>query len=257
MRIGCLMVTENRAPIAGIGLASAVSQDLLPEMEQVILVQINGSSKGYLDVLQRFMSHTVYNKTKLRFDVLDLPSGIESVPARTDEGCRTLFEHYACDVVALFDDDDFAPPSRLRETYELRLEGATYIGYTSGWFANLRTFRAEHFDKPAPGLWGGSLAFTRAAWEHRRFTGLPAPGYDGAFVAVMLQAAQHKKGILTEGEPIAFSHGRNVCTWLMTPGIDATSLIDNLPPLVSHEVKAAQKFLVEHRVFPPQPPEVK
>lgn len=254
MRIGCLMVTENRAPIAGIGISSFLAA--YPAAETVLLILDNlsrevtpGHGYGIPNVINRLRQHR-QSKQTLVYETSRFPSGIEHVPALIDVGCDRLFNDYACDVVAIMDDDDYSPADRLVQTAAVFNvdKSPAVCGYTSGWFVNLRTWYGERVTV-APLLWGGSLAFTHAAWRRRCFTGLPPRAYDRAFAA----AFEEDEKVRLEGSPVAFSHGKNVSTWPMSAGENLSPLIEALPDAVLQEVKLAQKFLIDRRIFPPQP----
>ena len=256
MRIGCLMVTANRAPIAGIGISSFLAA--YPATEAILLILDNhdreASPPGYVvpTVVNRLRKFRRYDQPTQRivYEISRAPSGIEQVPALIDVGCDRLFNDYACDVVAIMDDDDYSPVDRLAQTAAVFNvdKPPAVCGYTSGWFVNLRTWYGERVTVE-PLLWGGSLAFTHAAWRRRCFTGLPPRAYDRAFAA----AFEEGEKVRLEGSPIAFSHGKNVSTWPMSAGENLTALIEALPDTVLQEVKLAQKFLIDRRIFPPQP----
>lgn len=259
MRIGCLMVTENRAPIAGIGVASFAVQHPLRGADAVLLVLDNSPDPlGYGQVIKRLEPHLQPWQRILYYatDSNSYGTGPASVPSRIDLGCERLFEHHACDAVAIWDDDDHSALLRLALTVNA-LRGddppPAVLGYDRGWFVNLRTLRGEHIDVQ-PMLWGGSLAFTRAAWRKRMFVGLSSPGYDREFVAHFTG----RRAVLADDptDPtFAFSHGKNVATWLTSPGVDLQAKVMALPYQVAYEVARAQKFLIDRRVFPPQPQE--
>lgn len=257
MRIGCLMVTENRAPVAGIGVASFVVQHRPRGADAILLILDNTPDPlGYGQIIKRLEPHLGAWQKVLYYATPSstYPNGPASVPARIDVGCERLFEHHACDVVATWDDDDHSSILRLALTVNAFRDNdppPAVVGFDRGWFVNLRTLYGEHINV-APLLWGGSVAFSRAAWKRQSFTGLSSPGYDREF------AARFSGRVVTmESDPtdptLAFSHGKNVATRLMSPGQDVQTKVMALPYQVAYEIARAQKFLIDRRVFPLQP----
>jgi len=249
MKIGCLMVTEGRAAVAGIGISSFSCQRLTPKLEAVLLVQDNHSDlTGYGSVIDR-----VEHVAEVIYHSVDFPTGPEYISAQIDVGCKELFETRGCDMVAFWDDDDYSPPERLALT--AAGSNLPVCGYTAGWFVNLRTLRGEFVNASEWGLWGGSIAFTKAAWQNVPFTGLPCRSYDREFVARCNMIHTFRSEPDGRDLPIAFSHGKNITTWLKTKGVNMlqNNIFEKLPELVYREVRLAQRFLIERRVFPPQP----
>lgn len=53
---------------------------------------------------------------------------------------------------------------------------------------------------------------------------------------------------------MAFSHGKNVATWLKSKGSPMEGLMRGwVPELVMLEIKRCQKLMIDTRTFPPQP----
>jgi len=265
MRIGCLMVTEKRAPVAGISFASFAAQTWIDKV-LLVVAPSERSLDGYLEVRERTGVYPL--------DHILLPNG--NFITRKAAGCDHLFRALGCDMVTIWDDDDYSPPERLAtlaEATESWMSSTPTVGcysYNAGWFCNLRTLRAEWFDAQAAGhLWGGTLAFNESAFNaFDRFNGAPNTGYDRwlqkrlierGYCIGCIQTGPHvpldDQGLpVTASPPVAFSHGKNVATWLKSPGEDLECYLQTtMPPAVFAEVKLAQQFLIDRRVFPPQP----
>lgn len=265
MRIGCLCITENRAPIIGIALASyRVASKTLRDnhgtsCDSVLLVQDASAGDATRNVLLHCHVPTVYQNTYggPRVDVA----------TRVERGCRVLFDHYGCDYVTMWDDDDYAPHDRLAAIYNSVVNtekpGNDVYAYTRGWFVNLRTLHGEWIT--AEYGWGGSLTFSRnTALACGGFVGRNFPGYDREFTKEcqahggrlldLARCSTLAAAIPLLVDPVAFSHGKNCATWLNSSGQDVAFMLETrLPDEVWQAVKSAQKFLVDHRVFPPQP----
>lgn len=257
MKIGCLVVTERRWPILPIAAASFATQTYA---DRVLLVLDSTPEPDVqaLSELALLADPLVYNRSAL--------TGPDTVPTRIDEGCGYLFYKLGCDAVAIWDDDDWAPPERLRLSAEALGAGAQVCSYDRGYFVNLRSFRG-HSVVPAWGSWGGGLCFTREAWEDAGgFEERPMPGYDRSFVAPFLRAevvpdghsvSTHRRRfrtLPTTQPPVAFSHGKNVATFLVERGEDMSGWLQReLPAAVLEAVLKARQYLIERRVFPLQP----
>ena len=164
-------------------------------------------------------------------------------------------------MVTMWDDDDFSPVDRLSQMEDLEKTWnkhiPTYCSYTQGWFVNLRTLRGELIKTLPAHLWGGTLAFNCSAWVHGgRFATKPMPGYDRAFQKELKSYPHSKEHRLRclQGEPMAFSHTKNVATWLKSKGSPMEGVMKGwVPELVMLEIKRCQQLMIDTRTFPPQP----
>lgn len=260
MRIGCLMVTENRAPVVGIAVASYRAQQVKHFDDAVLLVYDNSAkAQEYRTALQRPLE--VDPRLKTQYYTSSHASGKLSVPARIDEGFNILTEHYACDVICMWDDDDYSPPARLQQTGDAFLRGVELSSYTAGYFVNLRSFEAQYFSR-CTDLWGGCLALTRELWrgatrDRWSFRHYVCPGYDSEFVK-----EARRREVKVEGwcppvqedvaaHPLAFVHGKNCATFINDRTVNVGEAMEKtLTPAVWREIEMAQKFMVERRVFP-------
>jgi hypothetical protein len=252
MKIACVMTTEDRAPIWGIGLASFLSQwhadrhllVVLPaEQEKAYQVAVSGL-EAY-----PFMDRVHY----LIPDAVDPLGNERGVPQRLDMGCKAAWD-FGADLVAIQDDDDWNPPDWLVQANEQMWDKPAYASYMQGWFVNLRTLRGELIKTFPHHLWGGTLTFNKAAWECAGgFYDKPMPGYDRAFQSKLREGRQHclRGG---RGEPVAFSHAKNVSTWLKSKGTPMEGVFKLwMPELVLNEVERCQQLMVDTRTYPPQP----
>jgi len=257
MKITCVMVTEKRAPIWGIALASFFTQR--HRVKQLIVVLPNDEVKSY----QLFATAFVDNPGMKDVIYMALEPSVYTVPERLDAGISAAFKLDA-DAVAIWDDDDFSPVDRLTKTFEALRQCDDlipgYASYTAGWFVNLRTLYGEYIETLPHYLWGGTLAFNEAAWHRAgRFSEKPMPGYDRAFQAALKEAPESKEYRLVRGrgDPVAFSHGKNVATWLKSRGSPMKrflrGVVPNVPDLVRTEVLRCQQLMVSTRTHPPQP----
>jgi hypothetical protein len=248
MKVGCICVTEKRAPVFGIALASFMSQS---HRDRVLIVSIRGSgAKHYRDVRDRLQA----SGEPIKF--LNDAAG-QTVPETIDEAVSVAFYEQKCDLVTMWDDDDYRPRSSVSRFVEALNWSKTPMvaSYTGGFFVNLRTLDGQLVEPDH--LWGGCLTFNKPAWELAGgFTGKPFPGYDRAFVEVMGSRAKvghlmHRFALNTT--PIAFSHGRNVATWVKGETHPMEKYLERwMPGRVFAEVKRAQGFLIKRRIFPPE-----
>lgn len=249
-RIGCLCVTENRAPVLPIALTSFAAQT--HENKELLIVE-GGSGPAVLRVVDKCVPRLAGQ--------IDLLIRHSTVQQRLELGTATLFSR-GCDVVTMWDDDDYSPPDRLERTAIVIAAGAEVVSYEEGYFCSLRTFEGHKLNV-SPFLWGGTLTFTNSAWHYGGgFLNKSCPGYDrelaaaatGIHEGVQLSPSGNgcQLGVLRGGElPIAFVHGKNIATHLIEP---CTPLdLSGLPSAVKDALRDASAFLVAHRVFPHQP----
>jgi len=257
MKISCICVTENRAPIWGIALASFLTQQ--HQDKQLIVVVPNDEVRSYQLFAATFVDHPGMK------DVIymSLEPSVYTVTERLDAGIAAAFKLDAA-VVAIWDDDDWSPVDRLTKTFEALRQCDDHIpgyaSYTAGWFVNLRTLRGEWVQTLPHHLWGGTLAFNEAAWHRAgRFSEKPFPGQDRAFMAALKDAPESKEYrlVMGRGDPVAFSHGKNISTWLKSRGSPMEGFLRGavpiVPDLVWTEVLRCQQFMVDTRTHPPQP----
>lgn len=302
-RIGCLCVTDDRAPVFGIALASFLTQDYdnaellvltpspLPPYCDVI-DRVMGTKRGYNEAFDKCLAAYVQWDHKGRA-VRICRTGSPHVTENLDYGCKLMFEDSGmkdadgkplfrehCDIVTMWDDDDWSPPGRLFSTAQCsatnfalacgytmptQQEVDSYrllAGYNGGWFCNLKTLQGHEvlLNPETNPIWGGSLAFSKTTWRWLGgFRDRPFPGYDRSFVndfkakGVWIHAISPdcRNGPIGRG-PIAFAHGKNVATWPKEPCVDMTeALSKELPHLVALEVSLASEFLKERRVHVP------
>lgn len=241
--IGCLCVTENRAPCFPIALHSFMTQSPC----RTLLLVVTPSIEAYEAEVVRagLVGRVCWLPHKGTF--------LERLTA----GTEALFRR-GCSAVAVWDDDDWSPPDRLERTRKA-LTRAPLCSYEHGWFVNLRTLHGAHV-VTAPYLWGGTIAFTRAVWDAVGPWGPPVPGQDRAFVN-RWQRPYDERPVARIAParpdcwPIAFSHGKNVSTWLKGHHEYMGDLLKAwLPDKVFEAVRAMQNLLIERREYPPQPP---
>jgi hypothetical protein len=266
MKIGCCCVTEDRAPIFGIALSSFLTQDHKDKVLMVVL-----KSEDVPKAVHAYETE-VLRLADSDAQILFLPGQGQkdmTVPERIDLGAEYLF-NMGCDLVTIWDDDDWSPVDRLATTADcyktiVDLSGAgkrLVLGYNQGWFVNLRTLQGEVIrlsgNQENP-LWGSSLTFNRMTWEKLKFGDREMPGYDRSFVqdcirkgayAVLGCERRDKEWI----RPVAFSHGRNVATWLKSCG---EPMLDRLkrwmPQMCLDEVLRCQQLMIDTRTYPSQP----
>lgn len=250
LHIACLCVTENRLPIFGIALESFLKQRLPVGVHATLYVCADARSR-YDCVIEG-------RETPPNLDVRVWErwyATAAGVPREYD----AITDAVDAEILTVWDDDDFAPADRLAKTV-IALEADALAGraavtsYAAGWFCNLRTLRAQYVDCRSWSYWGGCLAWTRGAAQRQSWRGLPCPGYDRWFVKKL--GGDAFRPPLTEPLPVAFSHGKNLTTWLTTTGEqwDDDRLFDRIGDFaVCREVRRAQQFLIDRRVFPPQP----
>jgi hypothetical protein len=240
MRVGCVCVTEGRAPIFGIALSSFFVQR--GDVVLAVIIRNPMEEESYRRVYRGMSKETDQIVWIEAFD--------GDVPARLDHGCDLLFNKFKCDIVTMWDDDDYAPPDRMDITREAFQKDIWFTGYNQGYFVNLRTLHGQRIKTPW-GYWGGSITLTRDAWDANKFNKFTMPGYDRCFADLI---PDDKKGAPLKSEqlPVAFSHGKNVTTWLKGKGEPMEEKLEKwMPSLVFDEVKRVQKFLIDRRVYPP------
>lgn len=243
LKIGCICVTENRSKLIKIALLNYKNQNY---ENKLLLVGIKpGDYFKYLRIVKSV------SPILLNF-VMSFRGRKKNVTERIDELCLEAFDAY-CDVVTFFDDDDWFPYDRLKLTAEIfdkyDINVPLIASYNDGWFCNLRTLRAEHIECKNWPLWGGCLAFNRAAYELvGGFSQFGCPGYDRGFMA----RVPNIEIINSKIKPVAFSHGKNVATWLKDKGEPFEDfLIENMKQDEFANIKEIQSFLIERRIFPP------
>jgi hypothetical protein len=251
MKIACVMVTENRAPIWGIGLASFLSQ--YHSDRHLVVVLPAEEEAAYRCAAAGFGGHPYMDRV-VHLCIKDEAT----VPQKLDIGCKAAWD-FGADLVAIMDDDDWSPPDRLDHTaVQAWDQQPTYASYTRGWFVNLRTLRGELVRTTPHHLWGGTLTFNQAAWECvGGFSDKPFPGQDRAFMRRLSDMPHSLEYHLRSGrgaEPVAFSHGKNVATWLKSRGTQMEGVFKKwMPELVLVEIKRCQQLMIDTRTYPPQP----
>lgn len=251
MKIACVMVTEARSPIWGIGLSSFLTQTHLNSNLLVVLPP--GQKQQYIAAAEasKLTAHPHWKH-------VEFVEATGNQRERLDEGCRVAFYQQWADLVAIFDDDDWAPEDRLTKTDDIRWDSsiASYCSYTHGWFVNLRTLQGELIDTLPAHLWGGCLTFNKIGFERADgFANKPQPGKDRAFMAALKGLSIHREHRLRcKDAPVAFSHGKNIATWLKKKGVPMGGTLKTmLPPIVLNEVVRCQQLMFDTRTFPPQP----
>jgi hypothetical protein len=255
MKIACIMATEDRAPIWGIGLASFLTQ-LHPD-RHLLVVLPSEEEKAYQVAATGFERHPYMDRVHY-LCVND--SECFSVQERLDAGFKAAFD-FSADAAAIWDDDDWSPPSRLSDhAMGPWVNGPCYGSYPGGWFVNLRTLRGEYINVAREGyLWGGCLMLNQKAWDlGGGFGNKRMPGYDRDIIEVIKDVGgAHRHDIHIDDRadaPVAFSHHKNVATWLKTPGEPmADRLQAIMPELVWLEVQRCQQLMIDTRTFPSQP----
>jgi hypothetical protein len=255
VKIVCLCVTENRADCFPIALASWLEQELPDEYGAQLLVLDRSAGPRTLDAVQSVTSIHDAHLNNIHY-INTYRAGRAyglTVAQRLTWGARFAFDDLDADLVTMWDDDDWSPPDRLRQTAELFVEyggRCCFIGYREGFFVNARTWQGEQ--KVLDHFWGSSLTFSRGLDLDLLANG-PWPGYDRAFVAGHPTVPQHEL-LAPEVRPIAFSHGRNVATFLAGPGFAMEPRLRKwLGPKSLAAASDFREFLIKHRVYPPQP----
>jgi hypothetical protein len=256
MKIGCVCITARRSPIVGIAVSSFLSQSY---ENRVLYIGADDTAK-YYDEIARLAPE---GNGKSLGDW-----GIALVRRRFNDVSNELHDlslqafNQGCDVVTIWDDDDYSPPLRLAATVETFHCGEKHnvaaVSYNGGYFVNLRTLHGKYVKLPH--LWGGCLSFTQETFETAGgFLNRECPGYDRSFVEDACDTPYKTVGKIygkcepsMDTRPTAFCHGSNIATF--TTG-DLEPMEDRLqkwmPAKVFGEVKRAQKFLIDRRIFPP------
>lgn len=259
MKFAAVCVTEGRPDLYALALASFFTQHLDVGDQAVLYTEVAGNRfKDYEDTLVRFAG---FIGTAQRRVVLTAGgrSGPEAVPERFQRAFRLCSDAFHSDAFLMWDDDDWQPCERLLLTKEALSRPGTHIcGYQKGFFVNIRTLRGEPVEISPDYYWGGSLGFDRRALAAADFSAFKNPGYDGEFTqAVKAHCGPQPCGEVLDQAPwpVAFSHGKNIATFLASPGDDMTAhLKRELPHLVWCEVERLQQLCIEKRIYPPQPP---
>jgi len=258
MKIVCLMITESRAPIWGIGLSSFLTQ--WHADKHLVVVLPFGQKDDYIAAATAsgLTQHACWQNVQFVVQA-------GNTRLRLDAGCGFAFHYLKADLVAIFDDDDWAPPDRLVKTNDINWNSSipSYCSYTRGWFVNLRTLYGEYIETFPEHLWGGCLTFNKAGLEAADgWAGKPQPGKDRAFMEAIKASGRYREYRLIQitggrGDPVAFSHGKNLSTWLRKKGTPMGGLMKLwMPLLVWSEVLRCQQLMVDTRTFPPQPEEL-
>lgn len=256
MKIACVMVTEKRAQIWGIGLASFLTQWHADKHLIVVLPPDDVPRYRAAAMASQLDKHACWG------NVVFIDS-YESTQSRLDIGCVSAFCNLKANLVAIFDDDDWAPPDRLVKTNDIHWDSyiPSYGSYARGWFVNLRTLYGEFVETLPAHLWGGCLTFNQAGYDRAGgWADKPQPGKDRVFMDVLRNTAEHREHRLPghgQGDPIAFSHGKNLSTWLKKKGTPMAGVLKmEMPLLVFSEVLRCQQLMIDTRTFPPQPEEL-
>lgn len=269
MKIGALMVTEDRGPIWGIGLASYLTQTH-PDARLLVYADPLGD---YLDTLARLtdappasnfgallvaVAGTMPKPVRVEARLAN-ERGCETVSKLLDKGAEKLFAA-GCDLVALFDDDDWSPSNRLAYAAAAVADIARGAGsldkhpilcsYASGWMINLRTF--EGLLCRPPYLWGSALTFNKQAWLQADGLAGPWPGFDALFTKRLRQRGGLVEIVDPGDGPINFCHNKNVASFAVGPELEdcSAAVHARLPPAVLREVLAGQQLMIDRRVFP-------
>jgi hypothetical protein len=273
------MVTEDRSAIWGIGLASYLTQTYADTFLSALAAPIGDYVDGALVRLtdaapagnlasalvsaRATVSVSATAPKPVRVGARSERGGA-AVPALLDSAVRRLFEVAKCDVVALFDDDDWSPPDRLAQVARVaddymqaydNLDKIPFAcSYDRGWMVNLRTFEGRELKLLH--LWGSTFAFNKQAWLLADgFSPGPWPGQDRAF----LERVARRGGVLHAlggvFAPINFCHNKNVASFAvgdgLTPlGVDEPPL-SGMPPMVLREVLRGQAFMIDRGIYPP------
>lgn len=259
LKIGCLMVTEGRTAISDIAIESYKAQ--------IDCNEIDGTRVQAKLVIVCPEDELDHYQVRLGTKAAIVACSVyRSVQQRIDLAANVAFG-LGCQLCTMWDDDDYAPPNRLltlairylgtdNVDKHLHKSGPWVYGESSGYFVNLRTLRGERRTADVGYVWGGTLSFNNAAHHAAGgFTPHPFPGQDKAFVDAVLR----KDGVVLLGDerpprerPVAFSHKKNVATWLQSIGTPMEDELNEwMPRGVFDAVKRGQQFLIERRIYPP------
>jgi len=270
MKAGCLCVSENigrkgevpREQLFGISAASFADQTHADKL----LVVITDRPAEYQETLERI------GNTSNRVILSEL-RGQETVTQRLDQGYQILADA-GCDVLAVWDDDDWHHPSFLaevvrqfsREPYEELSVGGTkridprdwlITGYLWGCYINARHLWAEDLSKKkhvSPwGYWGCSLAFRRAAWDAVKFSGLTFLGYDPTWCRMFDRRSWAPPVDVDPLKMLSWCHGGNVYQHCRGGGFDLKPwLEENVSSRARAEMYRARNYTIDNNIEPPQ-----
>lgn len=260
MKVKCLMVTEDRAPVFGVSYASLLEQT---DWADTLYMAAPRSQMGeYQEARRRRDPRWIAPRCAVLEKLFSVPESIHIL-------ANNAFEWLQPDqldlqtICLMWDDDDIAPTDRIQRTKQVISAFHPHpviTSYTAGWFVNARTLHGYKLDLMGEKeygrqrLWGGCLAWNHAAWKGSPgFWGAPFPGQDRHFASyagedtriVPIPAEDHEL-------PIALCHTKNVASMYQERGDPMEKKLEEwLPPRVFAEVKGFQKFCVDNRVFPP------
>lgn len=253
MRVYCLMVSEGRAPICGVSLASFKHQDSSGAEHRLAICVPCEEKKDYAGEVERAAVEVKWFQSCDRGALQE--QGLD-VADRIDNVCRWIFGEDPDAIITMWDDDDYSPPSRLARTVSAISQfhpRPVVASYDRGYFLNARTFDGSLVE--VNHLWGGCLAFNKRAFDSAGgFEDRPCPGYDRGFVDAAVDGGA--RAVVIDAHytelPIALIHGRNVATFPrgeMKP-MDAY-LRKHLPADVMLKLMGFKEFCIRRRIFPP------
>jgi len=275
MKIGCAMVTEDRSAIWGIGLASYLTQTYADTFLSALAAPIGDYVDGALvrltdaapagNLASALVSVSASAPKPVRVGARTTRErGSAAVLTLLDNAVRRLFEVAKCDVVALFDDDDWSPPDRLAQVARVaddymraydNLDKVPFVcSYDRGWMVNLRTF--EGLELKLLHLWGSTLAFNKQAWLLADgFSPGPWPGQDRAFIERVARRGGVLHALGGVLAPINFCHNKNVASFAVGDGLAPLARdeppLSLLPPMVQREVLRGQALMIDRNIWPP------
>jgi len=255
MKIGCVCVTENRAPVFDI--AAACFAETHAHVRNFLGLSVHlfvclPDLEDFADYQEMVSFHEI--PVSWHFIKGTMPDRLHAL-------CEVAFDS-GCDLVMIWDDDDWQQWTRPIEAQRVYAEHGSPLvfGTYEGWFVNLRTLQGHRFTQDR--LWGGSLVFDRVAFElGDGFKGRDVVGCDKQFLrhlgwdVATVELPLSEIVIMRGGAPrmIAFSHGANLTTHAahVPPEEMTTSWIMNLPGTSTAAIRRAQKYLIDRRIFPP------
>jgi len=257
MKIGCLMVTERRPFVIGVALAAFFDQHFANKELFIISDGRRRSERNhevdYAEALSRFVNPDItYTTSPLH--------GTKTVCQRLDEGCRILFEERGCDVVAVWDDDDWKYPRFLTDLANFFSKPDSEKFYFTGckWshYVNARHLYAESPRDKGAGNWGYtgcSIAYRHTAWDQHKMSEFQFEGYDPAFCQAFEKVHWGPPVSDNPLDVLSLCHGQNVYQHCHGGGHDLKPWIRaNLSTLAADEMFRTRDYMIAQEIEPPQ-----
>jgi glycosyltransferase involved in cell wall biosynthesis len=247
MRLACICVTEGRAPLVRLAVASFYNQTGLQDIEKATLYILIREPEEFDKYAKAVRAEQAQWSPGRKFEIQLLRHSLR--PRQLVASFATAFDMARGNDLFLFwDDDDIQPCYRLWATVNAFKQNpdSLAIGYPDGWFFNLRTFEYAYLNRRKDdAVWGSSITFATSVLDTLNFETLPDVGFD----TVLWNWAAGKRRYIEDSAvaPVAGIHTKNVASFLHEPTGEGLSVIQHN---LRRPVEEIQAWMIANRIYP-------